>query len=81
MKEVETYVKIILLKADDRYGAWSDLDRYDETARLIKLMKRETSNTQKARLLEQLRDAEAAGNDTAAHRLQTQLNELIKEMK
>ena len=81
LKEVETYVKIILLKADDRYGAWSDLDRYDETARLIKLMKRETSNTQKARLLEQLRDAEAAGNDTAAHRLQTQLNELIKEMK
>jgi DNA primase len=81
LKEVETYVKIILLKADDRYGAWSDLDRYDETARLIKLMKRETSNTQKARLLQQLRDAEAAGDDTAAHRLQTQLNELIKEMK
>jgi DNA primase len=81
LKEVETYVKIALLKADDRYGAWSDLDRYDETARLIKLMKRETSNTQKARLLEQLRDAETAGDDTEAHRLQTQLNELIKEMK
>ena len=81
LQEVETYVKIALLKADERYGAWSELDRYDETARLIKLMKRETTQQNKTRLITELRKAEDSGDEASAQLLRTELNKLIKEMK
>lgn len=81
LQEVETYVKIALLKADERYGAWSELDRYDETARLIKLMKRKTTQQNKARLIVELRKAEDSSDETSAQKLRTELNKLIKEMK
>lgn len=81
LQEVDTYVKIALLKADERYGAWSELDRYDETARLIKLMKRETTQQNKTRLITELRKAEDSGDETSAQLLRTELNKLIKEMK
>jgi uncharacterized protein (TIGR00730 family) len=33
LQDYETYVKILLLRADARYGQWSDEDRYFEAAR------------------------------------------------
>lgn len=75
----ETYVKILLLKADARYGNWSDEDRYFEAARLVRLIITEHKQTQKNALTKALRVAEDNGDDKEALRLRQALNELIKE--
>lgn len=80
LQEHETYVKIVLLKADARYGQWSDDDRYFEAARLIRLIITEHRKTQKDALTSQLRHAEDNGDEPEAARLRHALNELIKEI-
>lgn len=80
LQDYETYVKILLLKADARYGEWSDEDRYFEAARLVRLIITEHKQTQKNALTEALRIAEDNGNDEEALRLRQALNELIKEI-
>ena len=79
LQDYETYVKILLLKADARYGEWSDEDRYFEAARLVRLTITEHKQTQKDALTKSLREAEDTGNDEEALRLRQALNELIKE--
>ena len=76
----DTYVKILLLKADTRYAAWSDKDRYFEAARLIRQVITEHKQHQKDQLTEQLRAAEAAGDDVTAAEVRTKLHGLIKEI-
>lgn len=80
LQSYETYVKILLLKADARYGEWSDEDRYFETARLVRQLITEHKKTKKDTLTEELRTAEDNGDDDAATRIRQQLNELIKEI-
>jgi len=80
LQELDTYVKIMLLKADDRYGEWSDEDRYLETARLVRITVTKHKQTQKDELTAALRIAEDEGNDEEALRLRHALNELIKEI-
>lgn len=80
LQDYETYVKILLLKADARYGEWSDEDRYFEAARLVRLTITEHKQIQKDALTKSLREAEDIGNDEEALRLRQALNELIKEM-
>jgi len=80
LQDYDTYVKILLLKADARYGEWSDEDRYFEAARLVRLTITEHKQTQKDALTKSLREAEDIGNDEEALRLRQALNELIKEM-
>lgn len=80
VQDYETYVKILLLKADARYGEWSDEDRYFEAARLVRLTITEHKRTQKDALTKSLREAEDNGRDEEALRLRQALNELIKEM-
>ena len=80
LQEHETYVKIVLLKADARYGQWSSEDRYFEVARLIRLIITEHRKTQKDALTLALRQAEDTGNEAEATRLRQALNELIKEI-
>lgn len=80
LQNYETYVKILLLKADARYGEWSDEDRYFEAARLVRLTITEHKQTQKDTLTSALRIAEDNGDDTEALRLRQALNELIKEI-
>lgn len=80
LTDYETYVKILLLKADTRYGQWSDKDRYFEAARLIRLITTEHRQIQKDTLTKALREAEDTGNETEALRLRHALNELIKEI-
>ncbi len=80
LQNYDTYVKILLLKADARYGEWNDKDRYFEAARLVRLTKQEYMQTQKDALTKSLREAEDIGNDAEALRLRQSLNELIKEM-
>jgi DNA primase len=80
LQELDTYVKILLLKADARYGEWSDEDRYFETARLVRIIVTKHKQTQKDELTAALRIAEDKGNDEEALQLRQALNELIKEI-
>lgn len=76
----DTYVKILLLKAESRYGDWSDNDRYFEAARLLRQVTVEHKKDQKIVLTNELRDAEESGDEAEAHRLRGELNRLIKEI-
>jgi len=80
LQELDTYVKILLLKADARYGDWSDEDRYFETARLVRIIVTKHKQTQKDELTAALRVAEDKGDDEEALQLRQALNELIKEI-
>ena len=76
----DTYVKIVLLKADARYGEWSDKDRYFETARLVRQLITEHNKIAKNALTITLRAAELDGDEALASEIRQQLNELIKEI-
>jgi DNA primase len=76
----DTYVKILLLKAESRYGDWSDNDRYFEAARLLRQVTVEHKKDQKIVLTNELRNAEESGDEAEAHRLRGELNRLIKEI-
>ncbi len=81
LQQIETYVKVMLLQADEKYSSWNSLERYDETARLIKLIKNNMKQQTKRSLTEKLRLAEAQGNNDEATKIRAALNTLIKEMK
>ncbi len=80
LQDYDIYVKILLLKADDRYGQWSDEARYFETAQLVRLIINEYKQKQKDALNDALRVAEDSGDEVEARRLLQALNELIKEI-
>lgn len=80
LQNYDTYVKILLLKADERYGQWSDEARYFETAQLVRLIITEHKQKQKDALMDALREAEDIGDEAEALRLRQALNELIKEI-
>jgi DNA primase len=80
LQNFDTYVKILLLKADTRYADWSDQDRYFETARLLRQVANEHKKQTQEQLTNQLREAESAGDDEKASELRMQLNILIKEI-
>jgi DNA primase len=81
LQKYDTYVKILLLRADARYADWNDQDRYFETARLLRQVKSEHKKKQKDILTEQLRDAETIGDETRATEIRGQINNLIKEIQ
>jgi DNA primase len=76
----DTYVKILLLKAEARYADWSEQDRYFEAARLIRQVENEHKKQTQEQLTNELREAERDGNDEKATILRGQLNALIKEI-
>lgn len=80
LKKHDTYVKILLLKADARYAAWNDHDRSLETARLLRQTVNENKKQTRDHLTNQLRQAETQGDDKKANALRAQLNTLIKEI-
>lgn len=80
LHDIETYVKIVLLRADTRFADWSDDDRYYETARLIRQLHNEHKKQKRDQLTLQLRDAEASEDESAARELRSALNTLIKEI-
>jgi DNA primase len=81
LQKYDTYVKIVLLKADSRYIDWNDSDRYLETARLLRQLITEHKKKQKDILMNQLRDAETIGDDAKATALRGEINNLIKEIQ
>ena len=80
LQKYDTYVKILLLKADARYASWNEPDRQQQTARLLRQTITEHKKQTRDTLIKQLREAEASGNDETAGELRTQLNALIKEI-
>lgn len=80
LHEYDTYVKILLLKADTRYGDWNERDRYFETARLIRQVENEHRKQTQEKLINELRQVEAAGDESRADEIRTELNKLIKEI-
>ncbi|OYX40907.1 DNA primase [Candidatus Saccharibacteria bacterium 32-49-12] len=79
LKNYNDSVKIILFKADTRYGQWSDKDRYFEAARLVRQLITEHKQQQKQQLTDALRIAEDDGDDAKAQQIRQQINDLIKE--
>lgn len=80
LQSIEDYVKILLLKAEERYGQWNDQDRYVEAAKLARDVLSEQNRNQKETLTTQLRDAESRDDEETANALRSELNKLIKEM-
>ncbi len=76
---LETYVKIVQLKAETRYDGWSEQDSSLEVAKLLRQTEVEHKKQTKQRLINELRDAEANGDDKVAERLRSELHALIKE--
>lgn len=79
LKPIETYVKIVQLKAESRYDGWGEQDSSLEVAKLLRQTEVEHKKKTKDQLIKELRDAEEAGDDEVAAKLRTQLLTLIKE--
>ena len=80
LQKHDTYVKILLLKADARYASWDESDRQQQMARLLRQTVNEHKKQTRDTLIQQLREAELGGNDEKAEDLRTRLNALIKEI-
>jgi DNA primase len=78
LQKFDDYVKIILLRAEKRYGNWAENDQYLEIAKLLRQYK---SEYEKNRLEQQIEEAEHQGDTAEVERLRKQHYELIKEMK
>jgi len=79
LRPLETYVKIVQLRAETRYEGWSEQDSSLEVAKLLRQTEVEHKKQTKQRLINELRDAEANGDDKVAERLRSELHALIKE--
>jgi DNA primase len=78
LQKFDDYVKIILLRAEKRYGNWAENDQYMEIAKLLRQYK---SEYEKQQIEQKIKEAEHDGNAPEVERLRKQHYELIKEMK
>lgn len=76
---VDTYVKIIQLKAETRYNGWTEQDSSLEVAKLLRQTEVEHKKQTKEQLINELRIAEENGDDKVAETLREKLHALIKE--
>lgn len=81
LQNYDTYVKILLLRAETRYGSWDAQARSLEAARLLRQMITEHNKRKRDTLIAQLREAEERQDDAVAATLRADINGLIKEMK
>ncbi len=79
LQPFETYVKIVQLKAETIYSGLSAPERLNQAEHLVGQIKQQHLKTKKTDLTNQLREAEAAGDETKILRLRSELNDLIKE--
>lgn len=80
LREIEIYVKIVMLKAEMRYAAWNSQDRYHEAAKLIRNIQNEQTKRRKEELTAMLRQAENEADEARTKQLQKELNLIIKEL-
>jgi len=81
LQKYDKYVTMLSLIVDNQYTDWNDQDRYQLADRLLRQVLSENKKKQKDLLTEQLRDAEALGDDVKANEVRNQLNNLIKEIQ
>lgn len=81
LQQIETYVKIVLFKAETRYSALDSNERLIEAASLVRHIQDEKRTQTKQQLDQALREAEAAHDEQKARELRQQLAQLIKEKK
>ncbi len=79
LQKYEQYVKIVQLKSDVRYANWEDTEYQAEMAHTVKQLLIKHRETKKQQLIDQLRAAEADGDDALADSLRRDINALIKE--
>ncbi len=79
LKDIETYIRIVELKAETRYVDWTDSDIQLEAARLLRQTEVEHKKHTTEMLLDELRTAEADGNEAESEELRKKLHQLIKE--
>lgn len=81
LKLYDTYVKILLLKAETRYADWDAPHRYYEAAELLRRITTEHMKQQKTHLQTELRDAETAHDDVKTREVLQKINDLDKEIR
>lgn len=81
LQKYDTYVKILLVRAENRYAGWNDDDLIRESAQLLRQLITEHNKDKRDLVMQHIRDAEAEGDDARADRLRVELNSLIKEIK
>ena len=79
LQNIDQYVKIVQLKSDARYANWENQDFQVEMGRVIKHIVIKHREIKKQQLIDQLRQAEEAGDDSLAQQLRQDINSLIKE--
>jgi len=79
LQKIETYVKIVLFKAETRYQTLDGQDRLVEAVTLVRQVKEQHRKKKKKQLTNRLREAEVEHDSTEVARLQAELNTLIKE--
>lgn len=79
LKDIETYVKIVLFKAEARYEDLDGQDRLVEAVKLVRQIKEQKIKQNKLQLTHALRDAETRHDEQETTRLRNELYELIKE--
>lgn len=77
----DTYVKILLLKAETRYADWDESHRYYEAAELLRRITTENMKQQKTILQTALRDAEGIHDSEQTGELLQKINDLDKEIR
>lgn len=80
LQKYDTYVKIVLLKAETQYADWTSHDRQLEAARLLRQMVTENKKKIQTQMIEELRIAELENRDEDALKIRTEINKLIKEI-
>ncbi|MBM3210153.1 DNA primase [Candidatus Saccharibacteria bacterium] len=79
LHEISEYVKIVQLRADERYAAWSEPDRIHMAQQLVERAKKTYQHNQKDTLEAELREAEASGDDERSAMLLKKIQQLIRE--
>lgn len=78
LQSIDAYVTIVLLRAENRYGTWTDDDKIHESASLLR---RYESEHKRRNITQQKEAAEARGDEAEAQRLRQEEYLLLKEMK
>ena len=79
LQKADIYVKMVSLRAEERYAAWDSGDRYVAMCQLLRDKEDKHNKQTQQELLAKLRDAEATGDEAAARELRAALNNIIKE--
>ncbi len=79
LQPLSDYVKLVLFKTEELYDDWSASDRIIEAIGLARRLKSDHQQTRKNLLTEQIRSAEAAGDQAAQQKLLKEFDELLKE--